>query len=234
MPTDPGPLIGSGRAADIYDIGDGRVLRRNRNGESTALEAAAMRHLFTHDYPVPEIHDADGADLIMERVDGPTMLDSFARQPWKMRSWAATLADLHHLLLDVPVPDFDVLQRFGAPDVLIHGDLHPDNVMLTESGPVVIDWTNVGVGPRGAEVASTWILMATSELEGSLVVRTIQSTARSSFIAMFLKRAERDSALTWLPAVGEHRLRDPNLRPAEADNVRRLVAREADTHLTGS
>ena len=29
--TRPGPLIGTGRAADVYDIGDGRVLRRYRD-----------------------------------------------------------------------------------------------------------------------------------------------------------------------------------------------------------
>ena len=28
----PGPLIGAGRSADVYDIGDGRVLRRYRDG----------------------------------------------------------------------------------------------------------------------------------------------------------------------------------------------------------
>ena len=65
---DPGPLIGSGRAADVYDIGDGRVLRRNRTGAGTEREAAVMRHLWRHGYPVPEVHHADGADLVMDRA----------------------------------------------------------------------------------------------------------------------------------------------------------------------
>jgi RIO-like serine/threonine protein kinase len=31
----------------------------------------------------------------------------------------------------------------------VHGDLHPGNVMLTATGPLVIDWTNAA--SRGAD-----------------------------------------------------------------------------------
>ncbi len=121
-----------------------------------------MRHLWRYGYPVPQVHDADGADLVMDRVDGPTMLEAFGRRPWMMRSWARLLASLHQRLEAVPVPDLAIPERFGAPEVLVHADLHPDNVMLTSTGPVVIDWPNTSVGPRNAEAASTWIIVATS------------------------------------------------------------------------
>jgi hypothetical protein len=39
----PGPLIGAGRAADVYDIGGGRVLRRYRVPFDVEPEAAVMR-----------------------------------------------------------------------------------------------------------------------------------------------------------------------------------------------
>lgn len=226
---DPGPLIGRGRAADVYDIGDGRVLRRNRDGASTVLEAAVMQHLSAHEYPVPQVYEADGPDLIMERVHGATMLDSLPRQPWRLRSWAKTLARLHDQLAEIPVPDFEIPARFGAPEVLVHADLHPDNVLLSEAGPVVIDWPNVSVGPRGAEVASTWIIMATSEVDGGPFLRRAQSAARSLFVGAFLGLEGRDTARPFLSAVAEHRLLDRNLRPGEAANIYELLAREGYT-----
>ncbi len=35
----PGTLVGAGRNADVYDIGDGRVLRRYRDGRETRRSA---------------------------------------------------------------------------------------------------------------------------------------------------------------------------------------------------
>lgn len=66
-PPPPGPLIAHGRAADVFDLGDGRVLRRYRSVPVDRLverEAAVMTHLAAHGYPVPRVHDAAGADLI--------------------------------------------------------------------------------------------------------------------------------------------------------------------------
>ena len=43
MDDPPGPLIASGRSADIYDLGDGRVVRRLRSGSIGEHEVTAMR-----------------------------------------------------------------------------------------------------------------------------------------------------------------------------------------------
>ncbi len=220
----PGKLIGTGRAADVFDVGDGRVLRRNRDGASTELEAAVMQHVHAHGYPVPEVHDVDGPDLVMERIDGPTMLGAFERQPWRLRSWAITLADLHARLGSLPVPDFELPRRIGEPEVLVHGDLHPDNVMLSERGPVVIDWPNAGLGSRGSDVANTWILVATSEIDARGVAGRLQSAGRSIFLRSFLRGVDRDRARALLPSAAEHRLGDRNVRSGEADAIGSLLA----------
>ena len=220
---DPGPLIGTGRAADVYDIGGGRVLRRNRSGAPTDREATVMQHLWQHDYPVPRVHDADGPDLVMDRVDGPTMLAAFAGRPWMIRAWARLLASLHDRLADIPLPDLALPERFGAAEVLIHADLHPDNVMLTPAGPVVIDWTNASAGVRNAEVASTWVIVATSELDAGGLVGALQGAARSHFLSVFLDHTDRDAARALLPIVAEHRLTDRNLRSGEAASIHQLL-----------
>ncbi len=210
----------------MYDLGDGRVLRRNRSGASTDDEAAVMRHLRRHGYPVPEIHAADGADIVMDRVDGPTMLEAFGRRPWMISSWARLLASLHHRLEAVPVPELALPERFGVPEVLVHGDLHPDNVMLSVAGPVVIDWPNSSVGPRHAEAASTWIIVATSEIDAGGLLGRMQRAARSRFLSVFLDRVDRDAARALLEPVAAHRLNDRNLRPAEATAIHQLLKDE--------
>jgi len=61
-------MIGSGRAADVYELADDRVLRRYRVPSDVGAEAAIMVHLRAAGYPVPEIFDADGPDLVMTRI----------------------------------------------------------------------------------------------------------------------------------------------------------------------
>jgi len=225
----PGPLLGAGRAADVYDIGGGRVLRRNRNGTSTELEAAVMRHVHAQGYPVPEVFDADGGDLVMERLDGPTMLDAFGSRPWGLRGWTRVLADLHLQLESLPLPAFDLPHRDGPAESLVHGDLHPDNVMLTERGPVVIDWPNSCVGPRGVDAANTWVLGATADIDGGRTAAALQRMARGYFIGRFVDHCGRERLRLHLGAAAAHKLLDPNVRPHEADAIRDLVARETDS-----
>ena len=56
-------LVGSGRDADVYSLGEDRVLRRYREGGDATREAELMAFVAGHGYPVPTIFDVDGADL---------------------------------------------------------------------------------------------------------------------------------------------------------------------------
>src|ERR1700704_6611413 len=102
----PGELLARGRAADVFAAGPGRVLRRYRKGEGgdTAVEASVMEHARGHGFPVPAVHEAGGRDLVLERVDGPTMLAALARRPWRVGRHGRTLAELHRTLHAIPAP----------------------------------------------------------------------------------------------------------------------------------
>src|ERR1700691_2907042 len=50
----PGELIASGRDSDIFHYGNGRVLRRSRNGRSQTNEARTMDFVRSQGYAVPE------------------------------------------------------------------------------------------------------------------------------------------------------------------------------------
>ncbi len=132
--SEPGPLIGTGRAADVYDVGNGKVLRRYRTDHDSTVEAAAMRAAWAAGYPVPEVFDADGRDLVMERLEGPTMLDVLGKRPWRYARIADQLADLHTRLAALQFDACDLRVRFEPAECLVHLDLHPANVMLTSPG----------------------------------------------------------------------------------------------------
>jgi aminoglycoside phosphotransferase (APT) family kinase protein len=223
MAGTPGPLIGRGRSADVFDIGEGRVLRRYRSNvnKTAELEATVMAHVRAHGYPAPEVFDAAGPDLVMARVDGPTMLDDLGRRPQRVFAHARLLASLHDRLHAVP-PPAGIRRPFGPGDALLHLDLHPDNVILTADGPVVIDWPNVAVGPPEADVADSWIILATAPAEKSKLVARF---GRGLYINAFLRACDRRAAERVLGAVAEFRLADRNTSPEEASRIQALAGR---------
>ena len=227
---EPGPLIGTGRAADVYDLGNGRVLRRYRvdpRAGTTEREAVVMEHVRAHGYPVPEVFDASGADLVMERLQGTTMLDDLGARPWRMRHHCDTWIELHRRLRAMPVGDLGTRgfpTRFGPPHAVLHLDFHPDNIMLTADGPMVFDWPNAALGPPEADVAMGWLIVATSTIEESWWLRAIAGVLRRRFVDRFVDGCGRSDARAVLAEVAIHRLTDRNVRPEEAERIRSLVA----------
>jgi aminoglycoside phosphotransferase (APT) family kinase protein len=218
--------IATGRDADIFDAGPGRVRRRNRFGSSQAREARVMEYVVEQGYPAPAVFEVsdDGVDLVMERVDGPTMLEDLGDRPWRMVRHADTLADLHTRLGQITAPDW--LGPGPVPgDSLVHLDLHPNNVILTADGPVVIDWTNARAGTPGSDVATTWLVVACAEIPGARWKAALLGTFRKVLVNRFLSRAGRAAAARDLAAVAEWKSADQNMRPAEIDAMRTLVAR---------
>jgi len=99
-------------------------------------------------------------------------------------------------------------------------------VMLTASGPVVIDWPNVCLGARGTDVANTWLIVATSEIDAEGPQGRLQSAGRSWFLRAFLADSDLVRARPQLAGAAEHRLTDRNLRSSEAENIRELLRNE--------
>jgi len=222
MDTEPGPLVGRGRAADVYVYGDGLVLRRYRTPHDCLYEAAVMQHVHAQGYPCPAVVEVAGGDIVMERLDGPTMLASLSSKPWRVGSYARKLAVLHRRLEQVLAPDW-MPAPFGEGDRVVHLDLHPDNVMLTSRGPVVIDWTNAKRGPVGAETAHTWVLLASAQPPTGWQ-RVLVTLLRKLFLRAFLRGLDTDAAQPFIVPMAEHRLRDRNMRPPELRAFERIVA----------
>lgn len=193
-------LVAAGREADVFAYDDGLVLRRNRGGRPADRDAALMRSLHALGFPVPRVDRAGGPDIVMERVEGPTMLAAMMTG-LTVAEAARILARLH-----------DELHALAWPDekTLLHMDLHPLNVLMSPAGPVVIDWTNARRGPAGLDVAMAALILAQVAVGPALLAD----------LPPHLRDGPRDLLASFAAAVGtpyaEHL--------AEAAQLRRLDA----------
>lgn len=147
---------------------------------STGLPVPAARELIR----------LDGRDcVVLDRIDGASMWDRMCDRPVQINALCRTLADiqlaiqrtsapatvprlherLQQKLRDVRgLPDADLraaqalLADLPAADTLYHGDLHPGNVLMSATGPVVIDWFDAAAGVATADVVRTSLLIRPS------------------------------------------------------------------------
>jgi aminoglycoside phosphotransferase (APT) family kinase protein len=206
----------------VFDLGDGTVLRRYRHDHDSAPEAAAMRFLAAQGYPVPAVTSVDGRDLVMERIDGPTMLDDLGARPWTVVRHARTLARLQQQLASITAPSWLPPAPPPVPPGggIVHLDLHPMNVILSARGPVVIDWTNAGSGDGGFDAAYTYVLMATFEVES-----WIDRIGQQVITRAFRQARGRRAVAQHLVAACDLRLVDDGVTAGEAVRVASLRAR---------
>jgi hypothetical protein len=227
----PGKLIGAGRAADVYALGEDRVLRRYRTDSGMQAEAAdkvvraeaeIMTYLAQAGYPVPVVYDAGGTDLVMQRLDGVDMLAAIQQRPWKAGYYGRMLAKLHDELHEIKAPP-SLKSSFTPGDRVMHLDLHPANVMLTTSGPVVIDWTNACAGTAGADVATAYLIMVTSEVDDlKPALKVAAGLLRGTLVRRFRSAVSVDLGPHVGPAA-RARMQDRNVRPAETEQLRRIA-----------
>jgi Ser/Thr protein kinase RdoA (MazF antagonist) len=218
----PGPLLASGRWSDIFILDDARLMRRNRYRDVGLAEVELLRHVASHGFPAPTAYSVHGRDLILERLHGPTLLQAMAAEETPLDEGARILADLHQKLHSVPPPA-------GAKpgQVVIHLDLHPANIILTERrGPVLIDWTTATLGSACVDVAVTAVVIA----EVAVDTCGEYSRAAKALLAAFLRRIDGDPLRGLEAAIGR-RLADPGLEsgervllPQAAALVRRLCS----------
>ncbi|WP_199547758.1 phosphotransferase [Streptomyces sp. N35] len=219
-------LLGVGRSADVYALDDAWVLRRYRGGGDAAAEAVVMAYLAEHGYPVPKLRPLTAAgdlaskrsDLVMERLSGPSMREALWQGGITGKAAGVMLAALLRRLHTIPARLSD-----DADQRVLHLDLHPDNVMLTPRGPMVIDWGNVEEGPPGLDWAMSALILA----QVAVTPGVEASVARAGLTAM-LERRDRtvdlgDAGTGFLAQARLRRAADPNLTSREVGVLDRAV-----------
>ena len=128
--------------------------------------------------------------IIFERVHGVTMLEAIMANPQQLISYAHLLAELQidiHTRTASKLPlqrqrlQHQIQSIFGLPEEIIatllkdldqlqddnaicHGDLHPENILLTGEEPVIIDWVDATQGSPLVDVARTALLLGVGDL----------------------------------------------------------------------
>ncbi len=109
--TELGELLGSGRAAEVFALGEGQVIKLLREGGSPLAlerEAAAQRAAHAAGLPVPavvSIETMEGrAGLVMSRVEGLDGLTAVDRKPWRVWAIGRQVGRLHQQLGSANAP----------------------------------------------------------------------------------------------------------------------------------
>jgi aminoglycoside phosphotransferase (APT) family kinase protein len=219
-----GPKLAEGRDSEIYEHGPGRVLRLARHRRPMVAEAEIMQYVRAKGYPCPQVHEAGDGFIVMDRLEGATMLDAAGRPPFPIRRFGRVLADLHERLHRIPAPSG--LQHAPMPgDRLLHRDLHPLNVMITPEGPVVIDWSNASAGDPSFDVADAWALLACAAPPTKGIDRVVVPLGRRVLLHAFLSGVDRQAARAAVPAAVQYRLTDRNLGDAERARMQAFAQR---------
>jgi aminoglycoside phosphotransferase (APT) family kinase protein len=190
-------LLATGRDADVFAWAPGRVLRRYRDGHDAAREAAVMAYLAAQGFPVPKVFEADGADMVLEHVHGPTLFEALTSGEIETADGMRVLAGLLNRLHTVP-------------GHILHMDLHPGNVLLGPDGPVVIDWRNHREGDADLDTAMSALILAQVAVDPGYRVMPDLRT----FLSHVDRRPQDEVTL----AV-ELRRDDPNLTATELDRL---------------
>lgn len=188
-----GKLLGSGLTADVYEYGDGRVIKLFKEGmsiETAEKESSALETANRVGAKVPEFYgktkENNRFGYVMDRVEGPTMLKLILANPFKIKKYINILAELSKDTTDREVIDgfskytevipviIEKNKRISSDDIktaieiigmlpednkLCHGDLHPDNIIMTSDEPIIIDWLTANSGHAHADILRTYITL---------------------------------------------------------------------------
>ena len=180
--------------------------------------------------------------IIYERIVGPSMLDELVRRPWTIFRSARQFAEVHAAMHACQRPELPslresltrairyapalpeatrtlasaALQRLPDGNAICHGDYHPDNLIASPRGAIVIDWMTGTHGNPAADVARTVLLFQTAVLpEGvSAIKRVMTQIFRRAFLAAYLRAYRRLRPISaadiarWLPILAAARLNE--------------------------
>ena len=178
--------------------------------------------------------------IIFERVHGVTMVEAIIANPQKLIPYAHLLAELQanvHTYTASTLPlqrqrlHGQIQSAYGLPaetkaailadldqlpddNAICHGDLHPENILLTAEEPVIIDWVDATQGSPLVDVARTTLMLRVGGLPPSTdeLRRQKITEMRHLFYEAYLEHytriqsISREAIACWEPPVAAARL----------------------------
>ena len=125
--------LNEGREAEIFDWGDGRVLRLYRSVTAdleARYQADLLRQIADVGLRVPLIHEVvtvmGRPGIVMERLDGVDLLTDLAGRPWRVLQVGGICGRLHARLNDAPAPSIVPSLRERLSGRIAGSDLVPE------------------------------------------------------------------------------------------------------------
>jgi hypothetical protein len=176
--------------------------------------------------------------ILFARIQGPSLLSQLGAKPWTAIPSLLTFTDLHVRMHALTVPELPsqrqqlayliqhasplptewaaaaltALQQLPDGTCLCHGDYHPDNVLMSPQGPIIIDWSEATAGNPLADVARTALIfrMGAPPPGGMsrLLVGPTRGFARTLYLRRYLRRdgAMRRELAAWHLPIAAARL----------------------------
>ena len=233
-----GPLIGSGKVADVHRRGELALkLYKSPSAKSSAFrEAANLACLEGSGLPVPRVYGIvrHGArwGVLMTRARAVDTAEP--PNPELLVDRIAALADLHHRIHAADGRGLPAVKpRLGASierapglsvhlrkrllrrlealpdgDRLCHGDFHPWNVIGDGPELLIVDWLDAACGAPEADLCRSYVLMHSRSAEFP-----------SRYVAAYLQTVHMDEGAVraWLPVIAAARLAEDV--PAEEESL---------------
>jgi len=208
---------GDGRVLKLFHGPPGHARAQREYAATAAVHAAGL--------PAPaafELIEVEGhSGIVFERVEGVSLLTHTQARPWTLFDAVRLLADLHARMhrctapATLPTLRERIADRIEAADApaehkqaardrlralpdgtaLCHGDFHPENILLTARGPVVIDWGSASRGDPLGDVACTSRLLQSARLPpwspgyAHLMLKCLRQLMHRSYLKRYLQRA---------------------------------------------
>jgi hypothetical protein len=117
--------VAEGREAEMFEWGDGRLLRLLRNplhAGSMQWEAAATRAARSGGLRVPEVYEMRSVNgrpgMVVERIQGRDLLSEIAAGPWRLWSIGKACGELHARMAGITAgPDLRELRETLADQI---------------------------------------------------------------------------------------------------------------------
>lgn len=128
--------------------------------------------------------------IVFERIVGPSMWQLIIDQPRDAAALGRDLGEIHQEILASGLPaglpgavdrmvtkidtveqlteaerseGTDLVESLPRGAALLHGDLHPGNVLMSGAGPVVIDWFDAAIGHPVSDAVRSSLLLRPSD-----------------------------------------------------------------------
>lgn len=182
-------FLGRGNTAEVFEYGNEKVCKLFFEGypdEYAALEFQNAREMYKNKIriskPFQMITIENRKGIIYERIEGRTLLNIMMENETNLDMLLNTFVNLqlnilsHHtknvlsykeyliaILKSKKINNQVILNTINVlpdDDCLLHGDLHPNNILVMSDGtPVIIDFMNVCRGPALYDIARTYFLI---------------------------------------------------------------------------